>query len=236
MRSVLSKNAWLSSLLFSFSALSYADFQADAGFASEYVRQGIKQSSAKPVLQGNVLYTSQTGLYGGIWGTGVERGSPDSTALELDGFVGFYFPVNDNVALDVGYMRATFFGEKTTDDDTYGEGFFNLLLNQSTTFGYRYSPDFLGSGEDLQTLEAAQLYTYGDFTFEGSVRQYQYLETTDTVNWGSESRDDYFHFRLGISRSYYQHHMALGLERTNLSSEFDGGTQIVFTYSRQFDF
>ena len=236
MRSVFSKNAWLSSLLLSFSALSYADFQADVGFASEYVRQGIKQSSAKPVLQGNVIYTSQTGLYGGIWGSGVERGSPDSTALELDGFVGFYVPLNDSIAVDLGYTRAAFFGEKTTDDDTYGETFLNLLINQSTTLGYRYSQDFFGSGEDLQTLELAQLYTFGDFTFESSVRQYKYLDTTETVNWGSESRSDYFHFRLGISRSYYAHHMALGLERTNLSSQFDGGTQIVFTYSRQFDF
>lgn len=236
MRSVLNKNALAASLILSFSSFAAADFQADVGFASEYVRQGIKQSKARPVVQGNVIYTSQTGLYGGVWGSTLERGSPDSTRLELDAFAGYYLPLTDNIALDLGYTRATFFGEKTTEDDTYGETFFNVLINQSTTLGYRYSADFLGTGEDQQVIELAQLYNFSDFTFEGSVRQYKYLDTTETVNWGSESRDNYFHFRLGLSRSYYEHHMGLGLERTNLSSKFDGGTQIVFTYSRQFDF
>lgn len=236
MRSVLNKNALIASLILSFSSLASADFQADVGFASEYVRQGIKQSKAKPVLQGNVIYTSQTGLYGGIWGSGIERGSPDSTRFEIDGFAGFYIPLSDRIAIDIGHTRATFLGDAKTQGNAYGESFLNILIDQSTTLGYRYSPDFFGTSEDQQTIELAQLYNFSDFTFEGSVRQYKYLKTTETANWGSINRDDYYHFRIGISRSYFEHHMALGLERTNLSSQFDGGTQIIFTYSRQFDF
>jgi uncharacterized protein (TIGR02001 family) len=239
MRSVFSKNVIFASLLLSLSSLSSlssADFQADAGFASEYVRQGIKQSGAKPVLQGNILYRSQTGLYGGLWGSGIERGSPDSTRFELDGFAGFYLPLTDSIDLDFGYTHATFVGEPDTVDNAYGETFLNVLINQSTTIGYRYSTDFFGSGEDQQVIELAQLFNYSAFTFETSVRNYKYMDTTAEVNWGSESRDDYFHFRIGVARSYFTNHMALSLERTNLSSDFDGGTQIVFTFARQFDF
>jgi uncharacterized protein (TIGR02001 family) len=246
MRSVFSKNVIFASLLLSLSSLSSissADFQADAGFASEYVRQGLKQSGAKPVLQGNVIYRSQTGLYGGIWGSGIERGSSDSTRFEFDGFAGFYLPLTDSIDLDLGYTYATFVGESEAannpygvSSNAYGETFLNILINQTTTLGYRYSSDFFGTGEDQQVIELAQLFNYSEFTFETSVRNYKFLDTTETVNWGSESRDDYFHFRIGVARSYFTNHMALSLERTNLSSNFEGGTQIVFTYARQFDF
>ncbi len=238
MRSVLSKKAVFAAVLLSlssFPSISLADFQADAGFASEYVRQGIKQSSSNPVLQGNVIYRSQTGLYGGIWGSGIDRGSPDSTRFEFDGFAGLYLPLTQSIDLDLGYTYATFVGESDISND-YGETFINILYDQSTTLGYRYSADFFGTGEDQQVIELAQLFNYSAFTFEASVRNYKYINTTETVNWGSESRDDYFHFRVGVARSYFANHMALSIERTNLSSDFSGGTQIVFTYARQFDF
>jgi uncharacterized protein (TIGR02001 family) len=239
MRSIFSKNTVFASLILSLSSLSSvsaADFQADLGFASEYVRQGMKQSSAKPVIQGNLIYTSQTGLYGGVWGSGVERGSQDSTRFELDGFVGFFLPLSTSFDLDIGYTYATFLGEEDTENDAYGETFVNILYDKSTTLGYRLNKDYMGSGEDLQVIELAQVYHMNDFSFEGSVRNYQYLDTTEDVNWGSENRDDYFHFRISAARSYKENHFSLGLERTNLNGDFDGGTQIVFTYARQFNF
>jgi uncharacterized protein (TIGR02001 family) len=239
MRSIFSKNTVFASLILSlssFSSVSSADFQADLGFASEYVRQGIKQSSARPVIQGNLIYTSQTGLYGGAWISGVERGSQDSTRFELDGFAGFFLPLSTSFDLDIGYTYATFLGEEDTKDDAYGEAFVNILYDKSTTLGYRLSKDYMGSGEDLQVIELAQVYHMDDFSFEGSVRNYKYLEITEDVNWGSETRDDYFHFRIGAARTYKENHFSLGLERTNLSGEFDGGTQIIFTYARQFNF
>jgi uncharacterized protein (TIGR02001 family) len=239
MRSIFSKNTVFASLILSLSSLSSvsaADFQADIGFASEYVRQGMKQSGAKPVIQGNLIYTSQTGLYGGVWGSTVERGSPDSTRLELDGFTGYFLPLSTSFDLDIGYTYSTFWGEEDTKGDAYGETFVNVLYDKSTTVGYRYSADYMGSGEDLQVFELAHVYHMDDFSFEGSLRNYKYLDTTEDVNWGGDSRDDYFHFRISAARSYKENHFSLGLERTNLSSEFDGGTQIVFTYARQFNF
>lgn len=226
----------LLAFLLSVSSISQADIQLDAGFASEYVRDGIKQSKAKPVIQLDGIYTSQMGFYGGAWLSGVERGSPDSTRFELDGFAGWYIPFTSFLAVDLGYTRATFLGDAQATKQAYGEGFFNLLLNDATTFGYRLADDYMGSGESLQTLELAHTVNSGEFGFEFSTRQYRYLNTTEDVNWGSESRDDYFHFRIGVARNYFQHNLGLSLEKTNLSSKFDGSTQIVFTYSRAFSF
>jgi uncharacterized protein (TIGR02001 family) len=226
--------------LLSFSSISQAGITLDAGFASEYVRDGIKQSKAKPVLQFAGIYTSQLGFYGGLWMSGVDRGTTDgisdSTRFEIDGFAGWYVPITSYLALDLGYTRAAFVGDAETTKQAYGEGFLNVLLNDETTIGYRLSDDYMGSSEALQTLELAHTVNAGEFGFEISARQYRYLKTTEVANWGSKSRDDYFHFRLGIARNYFEHNLSLAFEKTNLSSQFDGGTQIVFTYSRSFDF
>lgn len=226
----------LLALLLSVSSLSQADFQLDAGFASEYVRNGIKQSKAKPVLQLGALYSSQLGIYGGTWLSGVERGTPDSTRFEIDGFAGWYVPLTSFMAVDLGYTYASFTGDAKGSKQGYGEGFLNLLLDDATTLGYRLADDYLGSGEALQTLELAHTINSGEFGFEFSTRQYRYLKTTEKVNWGSKGHDDYFHFRVGVARNYFEHNLGLSLEKTNLSDEFDGGTQIVFTYSRAFSF
>jgi len=226
----------LLTLFLSVSNLSQAGFQLDAGFASEYVHHGIKQSKAKPVLQFDGIYTSQLGLYGGLWMTGVERGSPDSTRFEIDGFAGWYVPLATFLAVDLGMTRATFTGDADTSKQAYNEGFFNVLLNDETTLGYRLADDYLGFGQALQTLELAHTVNSGEFGFEFSTRQYRYLKTTEDVNWGSENRDNYFHFRIGVARNYLDHNIGLAVEKTNLSSKFDASTQIVFTYSRAFSF
>lgn len=236
MRFGFTKLAAIAGCLMSLSSVSNADFEVDLGFASEYVRDGIKQSNAKPVLQLGGLYSSQSGLYGGLWMSGIERGSPDSTRFELDGYAGFYYPLTSFMALDLGYTRATFLGDADTSKQAYNEGFFNILLNNETTLGYRLANDYLGSGVDLQTLELAHTINSGEFGFEFSTRQHRYLKVSEDVNWGNENRDNYFHFRVGVARSYNEHNLSLGIEKSNLSSSFDASTHIVFTYARNFQF
>lgn len=236
MRFGFTKLAAIAGCLMSLSSVSNADFEVDLGFASEYVRDGIKQSNAKPVLQLGGLYSSQSGLYGGLWMSGIERGSPDSTRFELDGYAGFYYPVTSFMALDLGYTRATFLGDAETSKQAYNEGFFNILLNNETTLGYRLANDYLGTGVDLQTLELAHTINSGEFGFEFSTRQHRYLKVSEEVNWGNENRDNYFHFRVGVARSYNEHNLSLGIEKSNLSSSFDASTHIVFTYARNFQF
>ena len=111
-----------------------------------------------------------------------------------------------------------------------------LNLHDATTLGYRLAEDYLGTGKPLQTIELAYTMNRGSFGFEFSARQYRYLEISEDVNWGNEHRDDYFHFRLGVARTYGAHNLSFGVERTNLSSQYSGGTQLLFTYSRNFSF
>lgn len=237
MRFGLLKSPIIAGCLLSLSNLTYSENTVDIGFVSEYVRNGIGQSEGKPVLQGGVTIPFHTGFYMGAWATGLDRGSEDSMRLELDGYAGLYYPFNSFLAADVGYTYASFLGDDSIDDQAYGEFFASMLLNDATTIGYRYTDDYMGLGEGLQTIELAHTINAGSFGFEFSLRQYQYLDTTDDVNWGdSESRDDYFHFRVGAVRNYGSNNFGLTLEKTNLPKEFDGNIQIVFSYSRSFGF
>ena len=236
MRLGVTKLSLLASCLLSFSQVSSADFELDLGFASEFVRQGIKQSGSEPILQAGGLYASQLGLYGGLWMTGVDRGNGDSTRFELDSHVGFYYPLTTFMAIDLGATRANFLGDAKASKQAYNEGFVNILFDDATTLGYRLAEDYLGTGKPLQTIELAYTMNRGSFGFEFSARQYRYLEISEDVNWGNEHRDDYFHFRLGVARTYGAHNLSFGVERTNLSSQYSGGTQLLFTYSRNFSF
>jgi len=224
-----------SAILLAAAASSSAEFDLQLGASSEYVRQGIKESSSTPTLHAGITYSHQSGLYAGSWLTQVNR-RKDKTQAEIDYYAGWYLPVTTNIATDLGYTRYTFHGDKITDPLAYGEGFFNLLLWDSLTLGYRHSDNFKDSDEELQTLEIAQTFIGEEFSFELSARQYRYLKLSDKANFGSGTHDDYFHFRLGVARSFGDSDISLSLERTNLGDEFDGNTQILLDYNRHFSF
>lgn len=219
--------------LASCTALANADVDLQLGFGSEYVRSGIKESSAQPVLQGGAVYSHQSGLYGGAWATTINQ-KKYTTHSEFDFYGGWYFPITTTIASDMGYTRYTFHGDQVTDKQAYGEGFLNLLFWDATTIGYRHSDDYKGSGEELQTLELAHTFNGEEFGFEFSMRQYRYLHTTEDANFGSENRADYFHFRFGVARTFDNADYSVALERTNLGSNYDGGTQILFNYNYNF--
>lgn len=214
---------------------SQADFDLQLGASSEYVRQGIKESSSTPTLHAGLTYSHQSGLYAGGWVTQMNR-RKDKTQAEVDYYAGWYLPITTQVATDIGYTRYTFHGDKITDPMAYGEGFFNLLLWDSLTLGYRHSDNFKDSDEELQTLEVAQSFIGEEFSFELSMRQYRFLKLSEQANFGSSNQDDYFHFRMGVARTFADSDISLSLERTNLNDEFDGSTQILLDYNRHFSF
>ena len=228
----------LSSVMLSclvFASPSKADLNLQIGLGSEYIRQGLKESSGLPVVQAGAFYTHSTGLYSGAWGSMINQSKTDINS-EVDFVGGWYLPVTTGLALDLGATRYTFHGDDEVAAEDYNEGFLNVLLWDSVTLGYRRSENFKNTDSALQTLELAKVFNGEEFGFELSVRQYRYLSINEDVNFGSDTRDNYFHFRLGVARSFNQNDYSLAFERTNLGSDYDGGTHILFNYTRNFDF
>ncbi|KZZ46132.1 hypothetical protein A3759_07910 [Thalassolituus sp. HI0120] len=222
------------SLTLGFSLPSSADFSANIGLASEYVKDGVSLSQGRITPQVGLTYLNDWGAYGGLWASNLDQ-KGDSRYAEWSGFGGFYFPLTESLALDLGVTRYDYLGDAKFNDQEYNEGFARLLVNDAWTFGLRHASDSLGSGHDKQTIESAYTMQSGSFSIEFYLAQNRYLTIDNTTNFGG-SRDDYWHFRFGLGRTYNNWDYRLRLERTNLGSGFDGGTNITFGMHRYFDF
>jgi uncharacterized protein (TIGR02001 family) len=215
-------------------ASTHAEINADLGLTSEYVRDGISQSSGNTAIQAGATATSNTGFYGGIWGSQVDRDN-DNVEAEFDAFGGLYMPLSGRFAVDLGATRYTFHGDMNRDGDHYNEAFARILFKDALTLGTRYSDAYMGSDYAHRSLELGYTITRGTFSIELFTAQHRYLEIDDDVNYGSKHQDDYWQFRVGVGRTYNKWDYRFALDRTNLGREYDAGTSIQLSLHRYFN-
>ena len=213
---------------------THAEINADLGLSSEYVRDGISQSGCNVAIQAGATATSNTGFYGGIWGSQVDRNG-DKVQAEFDAFGGVYVPLSERFAVDLGATRYTFHGDMDRDGDNYNEAFARILFNDALTLGTRYSDAYMGSNYAHRSLELGYTMTRGTFSIELFTAQHRYLEIDENVNYGAEHQDDYWQFRVGVGRTYNKWDYRFVLDRTNLGSDYDAGTTIQFSVHRYFN-
>jgi len=229
------------SRLSSFAALcftlnAHADLSANLGITSEYVRDGISETRGKPALQGGITYTDDSGLYGGLASSGMDR-DDDHVTYEHALFAGYYQPVGDYLAFDVFATRYLFVGDREQDGTAYSEGGLRLLLDNSLMLGWRETGNYMGSQFGFRSLELGYTVQLGEFSLEFFTAQHRWLEVDDEdYNFEEDpSRDDYWQFRVGLDRTYGPWDYRLTLNRTNLGSAYDAGTSIQFGIQRYFN-
>jgi len=224
----------VTSLSLALAAPSHADFNADIGLTSEYIKDGISQTQGQIAPQAGLTYFNDLGLYGGAWVSNIDH-KGNSAHAEWSGFGGYYFPITEGLAVDLSLTHYGYAGDATLSKSAYDEATARLLINDDWTFGWRQAEDYMGTGEAKRVLESAYTFQTGTFSLEFYLAQNRYLKVNDDVNFGG-SRDDYWHFRFGVGRSYDNWDYRLKLERTNLGSGYDAGTNITFSLHRYFDF
>lgn len=222
-------------LLLGLSTSAYADLTANFGGTTEYVRNGISETRGKPAWQGGITYTNNSGLYGGLWSSGVER-KDDHATFEHTAFAGYNLNLFDGVALDLSATRYTWAGDMETDGQAYTEGAARLLLGDALTLGMRQTGNYIGSHFDYRSLELAYTIQFSDFSLELFTAQNRWLEVDDEdYNYDEDTgRDSYWHFRVALDRSYGPWDFRVAVNRTNLSSDYDGGTTIEAGIQRYF--
>lgn len=212
---------------------SHAELSANVGISTDYLRDGISQSRGNFTASAGATYSHHSGLYTGLWGSTLDRRN-DDTRFEFSGFAGWYQPLSQRLAMNLGITRYEFQGDSRTDDQAYHEGFFKLLVDDQWVVGYRRSEDYLGSGFAKDSREVSYTLHRGTFDFEFFLAQHRYLETDNEFNFGSSTRDAYWHLRVAVERTYNRFDYRLAVERTNLGSQFDAGTHFVFGIHRYF--
>lgn len=225
--------ALFSALIGSTSLPAVADLNANLGLTSEYVREGISQTRGNITWQAGLTWQHNSGVYAGAWGSGLER-REDNADAEADIFAGFYQPLSDRLALDVSATRFTFHGDNA-DEQNYDEFGARLLLDDSWVFGWRHSEEYLGTQSPRRALELSYTLHRGSFAIEFFGANYRWLELGDGAGYGDNKTDDYWHFRIGVERTWNRWDYRLLIERTGLGSEYDAGTQIQFGVHRYFN-
>ncbi|MDF1762857.1 MAG: TorF family putative porin [Oleibacter sp.] len=218
-----------------FSLSSQAGITADAGVTSEFVRDGISQTRGKPAWQLGLLGTHSSGLYGGLWSSNVDRGKEDSVFAEVDAYAGFSLPIYGNWAVDTSLNRYTFHGDTDVDGEAYNEAVVRLLYNQGWMFGYRFGDNYFGSDKKFNSREIAYTFNLSEFSIEIYTANHRLQEPDAITNFGSANADDYWHFRVGVARTFNHWDYRLTAERTNLGSDYDAGTILQFSLHRYFN-
>lgn len=214
--------------------ISFADVTADLGVTSEFVRDGISQTGGNAAWQAGLTATHNSGFYGGLWGSNVDHGNEDSIYAEWDLYTGVNVPIWRAWSADVSVTRFTFHGDRERKADAYNETSLRLLWDNHLTIGYRAGDDYLGSNFTLHTLEAAYTFQTGSFSVEIYGANHRLDGSNDKTNFGSNSANDYWHFRAGVARSWNNWDYRLSADRTNLGSKFDAGTILQFSAHRYF--
>lgn len=227
-------SAACSSILIAAATVSHADITTDLGVTSEFVRDGISQTGGNAAWQAGLTATHNAGFYGGIWGSNVDHGGDDSIHSEWDLYAGANLPLWRAWSLDASVTRFTFHGDRDRKADAYNESALRLLWDNHLTLGYRAGDGYLGSEYNLHTLEAAYTFQTGSFSIELYAANHRLDGSDETTNFGSDSADDYWHFRAGAARSWNHWDYRLTVERTNLGADFDAGTIMQFSAHRYF--
>ncbi|WP_221794835.1 TorF family putative porin [Oceanobacter mangrovi] len=217
-----------------FSAATQAEVSAQLGVVSEYMRDGISETRGKYAAQAGAGYIHSSGFYGGLWGSEIKH-KADNAHSEWDVYAGFSHSLTSRVGIDLGLTRSTFHGDWEADEKDYTDKFLRLTLDRSLVLGWRRTSNYQGSEFARRVLEASYTLHTKSFDFEFYTAQHRYMEIDDDYNFGNDNRDSYWHFRVGVERTYNKYDYRLTLERTNLTSDFDAGTTFQFGVHRYFD-
>ena len=117
-------------------------YSVNVGALSDYVFRGVSQSDEDPVLQGSLDVISPSGVYAGLWLSGIDRpwgtvynqigGDED---LEYDVYLGWTKTFDNQFSVDTGLIRYSFTPDR--DDLSWSEfyasiGYRDLQLKVST--------------------------------------------------------------------------------------------------------
>lgn len=218
----------------SFPALSSTVVDIDVGLATDYVRAGISQNDGGAALQLGLGIANSSGLYAGLWASNIDNDAIDFDA-EAVGYIGLYHALSAEWAIDLGATHYSFVGGDNNIDQDYAEFYAKALWRDALMLGMRHSDNWFNRDSARSIVETAYTFQRESFAVELYLAQHQLDEETAVANYGA-GEDSYLHARLGITRTYNQWDYRIAVDRTNLDSDFDAGTNFNFSLHRYFSF
>lgn len=190
--------------------------QVDATLASDYRTRGISQTQGDPAAQLGLTLQHSSGAYLGVWSSNVDFGADFKTRQEVDYYAGWYWQANDNIALDLGYIKYAYPRESQfNQSDTYA------ILH---AYGFELAAYY---GNDYPTYfgeDQANLYTYlaynAELPAEFKLRlRYGRNDAKDPLylSGSGDTRDTYHEWEAKLSHELVGFDWAVSYIDTDLS-------------------
>ncbi len=203
-----------------FTGIAQAQVSANVDLTSDYLFRGITQTLHKPAIQGGLDYSSDLGVYAGLWSSNVNFGAADATSQELDTYAGYSGKAGP-LGYDVGAIYYNYPGGTNTDNfyEVYGK-----VSYRGLTVGNSWSPKFFGGTGTANYLSAdydipAKLPAGLQVSVHAG---HQWIQ--DNAAWGTP---DYTDYGVSVSKDLVGLTWKVAYYDTNLSkSECFGGSNL----------
>ncbi len=180
-------------------------------FASDYRFRGISQTFNNPVLQLDSIYTAESGLYLGIFGSNVDFGPEVGANVEVDFYGGWTGEIADGLSADLQITRYIYPGDDLPS--AYTE-----LLGKLSYSGFT---GLIGYSNDVfNTNETGIYYNLGysvlianEYTLDASIG---YYNLDDPPEYGGSIVDK----SIGVSREFGP--LTVGISYFATNKAFEG--------------
>lgn len=183
---------------------------------SDYRSRGLSMTLGDPAAQLDATLIHSSGAYAGVWSTNVDFGMNLKTRLEQDFYAGFFAQLNDNVSLDVGYLKYTYAREAQFNmSEVYA-----ILNAYGFKAGGHYSSDLKNYvGKDQDTLYSYLGYSHELVDQAGLEVRYGRFDFKDAVFFSNsgKARGDYHEWEAKLTRSAFSIDWGLSYIDTDLS-------------------
>ncbi|VXC15177.1 conserved exported hypothetical protein [Pseudomonas sp. 8AS] len=184
----------------------------EAAALSDYRSRGISQTQGDPALQGSVTLLHSSGAYAGVWSSNVDFGYGSNTRQELDYFAGYYWQINDDIALDVGYFDYTYPRQNGLNYSEY----YAELSAYGARVGSYYSDDLGGDQSMLYSYVGYGFALPFDVAFDLRYGQADYKDPL-WISASGHSRDSYDEWEAKLSKEMFSLNWSLSYVDTDLS-------------------
>lgn len=185
------------------------------GIYSEYNLRGLSLTQTKPAIQGSVALMHSSGAYAVALASQVDLAIADAD-YEADYFVGYYYPFNDHINLDIGYAKFTYPDSSFLNlSETYA-----VLKAYGAKAGVYYTSDG-GSNDDQSYMysyigyENHDLLPYG-IGLDTHIGQYDYKDPS-FFNENGKAKNKYTEWEIGFKKNFKYVDAAMSYVDTDLS-------------------
>jgi len=168
-------------------ASAHAQIDGSAAAVSDYRFRGVSLSDKKPALQGQIDWTSGSGVFAGMFVSTVRLGSNgDNPGLSLQPFGGYSAPLSSTWSWSAGLAGYLFTGEIRGGSPDYAE-VFARLGSENLQFGAYLSNDYAGTGAPSAYVSVSASHSLTDAV--SFVAQVGYLVTGMAAPYHSTYND-----------------------------------------------